>query len=165
MDSFIINTTRQQKDIEKYYLANFNKQPIYIILFIIGILHIFVGIFKFFGITLFYISGDIFTNIGTGIIFLFFLFYVRYKIIQSAKKIYTSNIKLQHEIEYEFSDDGLKTKGYNFEASYKWNELNKIKIIKDVAVIYTSNLQGLIFLKEDFTDEQLNFVIYKLKKK
>ena len=85
-----------------------------------------------------------------------FILLVSYRTIKQGEKVYKSNVKLQHEICYTFNNEEIRSRGYNFEGTYKWPEINKVISSKKFLLIYCSVANVLIIPLNDLTPEQVN---------
>lgn len=69
-------------------------------------------------------------------------YFIWNSIKKSAKKAYETNDRFFKNVNYFFDNNHFKIKGENFENSYLWNEIKKIKETKNWILIYTNEYQA-----------------------
>ena len=72
------------------------------------------------------------------------------------KNAFYSNMKIQEEITYTFTDEKVHTKGETFEGDFTWNTVFKVKETEDWFLIYQSKLTMNMVPKKDFSDSQIS---------
>jgi len=94
-----------------------------------------------------------------GIVFVFLipvLIYIR------AKKSYAANLRLQEEIEYEFTDDRMLQRATSFTSERDWSRTYKIEEVKNFFLIYESSATFNIIPHSSLTPEEVNQLRYIL---
>ncbi|RYU91944.1 YcxB family protein [Mucilaginibacter terrigena] len=74
----------------------------------------------------------------------------------SAKKNFSSNKRLQEEIEFEFAGDKMTVKGSSFSSELGLNEVFKIEEIKQWFLIYQSKQTANFISKANLSEQQIN---------
>ncbi len=76
-------------------------------------------------------------------------------IYQNSKRNYYSNLRLQEEIEYDFTNDKLKMTGTSFNAELNWDKTYKIEELKKFFLIYGSKQIANLLPKNDMTSAEI----------
>ncbi|MDB5127649.1 MAG: hypothetical protein JWQ85_1881 [Mucilaginibacter sp.] len=85
----------------------------------------------------------------------FVIFVLPISIYFSAKKNFTSNKRLQGEIEYEFTDDKMMVRGNSFSSELGLNETFKIEELKQWFLIYQSKQTANFISKANLSEQEL----------
>jgi hypothetical protein len=84
-----------------------------------------------------------------------------YKIYTTANRNYSTNLKLQEEIDYEFTPEQLIIKGESFTSELKWSTTFKIEELTHWILIYQSKTTANIIPKKNISEaelEELRFI-------
>ena len=91
-----------------------------------------------------------------------FVFVVPVLIYVNAKKRYAANLRLQEEIEYEFTDDRMLQRAASFTAERDWSRTHKIEEVKNFFLIYESSATFNMIPHSSLTPEEVNQLRYVL---
>lgn len=75
-----------------------------------------------------------------------------------AGKTYDTNPRLHKPIDYTFNEQFVKMKGENFETSYPWPDVLKLKITKEFVVLFVSAYTAVVIPAEHITDDEVTFI-------
>ncbi len=75
-----------------------------------------------------------------------------------AGKTYDTNPRLHKPIDYTFNEQFVKMKGENFETSYPWPDVLKLKITKEFVVLFVSAYTAVVIPTEHITDDEVAFI-------
>ncbi|WP_157844463.1 YcxB family protein [Chryseobacterium sp. Leaf313] len=74
----------------------------------------------------------------------------------SLKNAFYSNLKIQEEIVYTFTDEKIQTRGETFESDFAWNTVYKIKENRDWFLIYQSKTVMNMIPKKYFSRNEVS---------
>ena len=142
--------------LENYRKINFlvlYKQPVTIILTLIGILSLIFFVLNLVG-SAGNILSDTLPHLGIGIAF---TFAIPAMVFISSKKTFETNNYLQEEIFWTISEEKIKFKGKSFGAEYSWSNIFKIKKVSNWVIIYQSKAIANFIPIESFrSNEDVN---------
>ena len=81
-----------------------------------------------------------------------------------AGHTYDTNAKLQKPIEYIVTPEHIKTRGENFETTYPWTEVVKIKKTDKFVAVFVTKVASLLFPIDQVSEEELAFIEEQFRK-
>jgi hypothetical protein len=90
-----------------------------------------------------------------------FVFILIYPIITyiNSKKMFSSSVRLQEEITYEFTNDKIKITGETFNSEMDWAKTYKVLELKEWILIYQNKMIANVIPKELFGDNLQEFKV------
>lgn len=80
-------------------------------------------------------------------------FFPRQQLKAKAKRQIRSSETFQHEIEYEFNENGITSRQGEIEVKNEWSVVEKVVSTRKSIIVYTSRVRAIIFPKEFIGDQ------------
>lgn len=160
MEPFIVTIQLTKKDYLNLNLRLTYQNKFIITLTIAGVLLFVTSILRLLGIIqVNYIAPS--SSLAISVIILL----APFMILNNARRVYKATQRVQHEIEYSFSNDHIIVKGYHFEGSFTWDNIIKTKEIANFLLLYSGKTTANILKKDCLTPAQMEFIKLKCPRK
>jgi uncharacterized membrane protein len=160
MDNFTITTLFTKKDYIKFLYRRVYRNPVIIFVTLVGLFLLVTPVLKIFGLVI-YDSKTPYTDLITGL----FLILTPIVAVLIIAKGHSSSPSMQHEVTYTFGEEGVFAKGLTFESNLKWAHIIKTKEIKKYLLLYSSTKLVNFIAKDKLSEEEIQFIKSKVKKK
>lgn len=136
------------------------KKPVFILATLLGIYLETTVFLDYFKVIDYYTETPIYDiAIGT------FLLLAPSLIVLISIRQFTSNPSFQNDMTYTFGDRGVAIKGLTFNSDFLWSHIIKHKELSKFLILYHSKKFGNFIDKTKLTEEQLEFIKSRVRKK
>lgn len=77
---------------------------------------------------------------------------------------YDSNAKIQQPITYIVSTESIRAAGKNYDSTYPWSEVVKIKKTDKFTAVYVTRVAALLFPTDQVSEEEIAFMEEQFRK-
>ncbi len=158
MQPFATTTLLTKKDFNAYAYREVYRKPYYIGATALGVYLVVISIRDAFAAK--YDGGVFMMELVAG----FFMLAVPAINVRRARKITFAKLSMQHPLEYTFSEDSVKVKGFSIETVHSWEHITKVKETKEFLLLFTSRNVAYFIKKDGLNAEQVAFIYAKAAK-
>lgn len=158
MEPFSVYTLLTKSDYRKYLYSVMYKRLSYLLISVCGLLLVVSEALQYFQIYSIYDNSFSLPYFLLGCLFLIYPSII----VLIMYRQFVSNPKLQHPIQYTFSEESILVKGTSFESKLDWSYITKYKEWSGYLLLYTNN-KTAFFIKENLLNvEEKAFIKQKL---
>ena len=165
MEKFSININYNYSDLQIAYNLHFKKlYPIKsMLLLLFGVLLVIIGLLLCFldnHLEKSILLGVLYTILG---IITICYYYWMYKTM--GKRMFKKMPDFSNEYHYDFSNEGINIKSKTIDSDVKWDYYKSALISNDIILLYPNKLRFNLFPKQNFSQEQYDWLISIIKSK
>lgn len=160
MENFTISTQMTAKEYAKAMLIGAYKKPTFIFINFMGLYLLTTVILDHLEVIDYY-TDSLPIELFWGVLFLFFPVII----VLIAIRQFNSNPAFRNAINYTFSETGLAVDGETCKSEYAWSHFVKQKEAGKFLVLFQSRQFASYVDKTKLTEEQLQFIKGKVKRK
>ena len=165
MEKFSININYNYSDLQIAYNLHFKKlYPIKSrLLLLFGALLVIIGLLLCFldnHLEKSILLGVLYTILG---IITICYYYWMYKTM--GKRMFKKMPDFSNEYHYDFSNEGINIKSKTIDSDVKWDYYKSALISNDIILLYPNKLRFNLFPKQNFSQEQYDWLISIIKSK
>lgn len=160
MEDFSITTRLTTKDYTNVMFIGLYKRPVFILATIVALFVLAELVFYYFFDNT-YFEETPWVEIGSSLFLLLFPSVIVFVSVRQLK----SNPSLLDDMHYTFGENGVAVQGLTFKGESEWTHFIKYKEIGNYVMLYQTKRLGNFIDKSKLTDEQLEFIKSKVKKK
>ena len=160
MEDFTIKTRLTTKEYARVMYVGLYKKSAFILATLLGTYLVTTVFLDYFKVIDYYTETPIYDiAIGT------FLLLAPSLIVLISIRQFTSNPSFQNDMTYTFGDRGVAIKGLTFNSDFLWSHIIKHKELGKFLILYHSKKFGNFIDKTKLTEEQLEFIKSRVRKK